>query len=99
MQRIVSDTNGILDQCLLHVEVEAAQVVALPARLLDLDGNEPGSFDGHPPPGTPNPDLFDYQQNERLTAESRELFAFGKRHSSKNAISAGSRESFSMMER
>ena len=87
MQQIVTDTNGILDQCLLHVEVEAAQVVVLPARLLDLDGNEPGSFGGHPPPGTPNPDLFDYQQNERLTAESRELFAFGKQHSSKNAIS------------
>ncbi len=86
MQRIVTDTNGILDQCLVHVEVEAAQVVALPARLLDLDGNEPGSFGGHPPPGTPNPDLFDYQQNERLTAESRELFRFGKQHSSKNSI-------------
>lgn len=86
MRRIVNDTNSILVQCSMHVEVEAAQVVALPARLLDLDGNAPGSFGGHPPPGTPNPDLFDYQQNERLTAESLELFRFGKEHSSKNSI-------------
>ena len=86
MRRIVNDTNSILVQCAMHVEVETAQVVALPARLLDLDGNAPNSFGGHPPPGTPNPDLFDYQQNERLTAESLELFRFGKEHSSKNSI-------------
>lgn len=87
MQRIAFETNAILDQCLMHVEVEAAQVVVLPARLLELDGNAPGSFGGHPPPGTPNPDLFDYQQNERLTSESLELFRYGKTHSAKNAIS------------
>lgn len=49
-------TNGILVQCDTLAEVEAAQVVALPARLLDLDGNAPGSFGGHPPPGTQDPD-------------------------------------------
>ncbi len=87
-RKIVVDTNDIFVQCDMHLEVEAAQVVALPARLLDLQGNEEGSFGGHPPPGTPDPDLFDYQQNERLTAESRELFAYGKLHTSKNAISA-----------
>jgi len=87
-RKLVVDTNEILVQCGMHVEVEAAQVVALPARLLDLQGNEAGSFGGHPPPGTSDPDLFDYQQDERLTAESRELFEYGKRHTSKNAISA-----------
>lgn len=88
MKTIVEATNPILAQCNMHVELEAAQVVALPARLLDITGNEKGSFGGHPPEGTPNPDLFDYEQNERLTDESLELFQFGKMHSSKNAISA-----------
>ncbi len=84
---LVRDTNTIFAQCQMHLEVEAVQVIALPARLLDLQGNEPGSFGGHPPPGTPDPDRFDYDQNERLTAESRELFGYGKQVSSKNAIS------------
>lgn len=85
---IVTSTNTILAQCQMHVEIEAAQVVAIPARLLDITGNEEGSFGGHPPVGTPNPDLFDYNQNERLTAESLELFKYGKQHSSPNTISA-----------
>ncbi len=85
---IVTSTNAILAQCQMHVELETAQVVAIPGRLLDHQGNEEGSFGGHPPEGTPNPDLFDYQQNERLTAESMELFQYGKRHSSPNTISA-----------
>lgn len=88
MAQIVNWTDPILAQCGMHVEVEVAQVVALPARLLDIMGNEAGSFGGHPPKGTPNPDLFDYDQNERLTAESLELFQYGKLHSSKNAIAA-----------
>lgn len=88
MLQIVTNTDAILAQCDMHVEVEVAQVVALPARLLDIQGNEEGSFGGHPPEGTPNPDLFDYEQNERLTAESRELFEYGKAHTSKNAIDA-----------
>lgn len=88
MRQIVANTDAILAQCTMHVEVEVAQVIALPARLLDIQGNEEGSFGGHPPPGTPDPDLFDYEQNERLTAESRELFEYGKAHSSKNTIDA-----------
>lgn len=84
---LIRDTNTIFAQCNMHLEVEAVQVISLPARLLELQGNEEGSFGGHPPPGTPNPDLFDYEQNERLTAESVELFRYGKQFSSKNAIS------------
>lgn len=84
---LVRDTNAIFAQCNMHLEVEAVQVIALPARLLELQGNEEGSFGGHPPPGTENPDLFDYQQNERLTADAMELFRYGKQFSSKNAIS------------
>lgn len=90
---VVKATNTIFAPCQLHLEVEAVHVVALPSRLLtDLQGNESTSFGGHPPPGTPNPDLFDYQQNERLTAESLELFRYGKRFSSNNAISVFSVE-------
>lgn len=85
---LIRDTNTIFAQCGMHLEVEAVQVIALPSRLLvGLQANESTSFGGHPPPGTPNPDLFDYQQNERLTAESVELFGYGKQFSSKNAIS------------
>lgn len=88
MREIVYYTDMILAQCNMHVEVEAAQVIVLPARLLDIQGNEEGSFGGHPPEGTPNPDLFDYDQNERLTAESLELFRHGKGYTSKNTIDA-----------
>lgn len=84
---LIRDTNTIFAQCQMHLEVEAVQVISLPARLLQLKANEEGSFGGHPPPGTPNPDLFDYNQHERLTAESLELFTYGKQFSSKNAIS------------
>ena len=84
---LLENTSAVFGQCNMHLELEAMQVIALPARLLDLQGNEEGSFGGHPPEGTPNPDLFDYEQNERLTAESLELFRYGKQHSSKNAIS------------
>ncbi len=90
---LVRDTNTIFAQCQMHLEVEAVQVISLPARLLELKANEEGSFGGHPPPGTPNPDLFDYEQNERLTAESVELFGYGKQFSSDNAISVFTVES------
>ncbi|MGE0396516.1 MAG: hypothetical protein AB7T06_07360 [Kofleriaceae bacterium] len=85
---LIRGTNTIFAQCGMHLEVEAVQVIALPSRLLvGLQANEPTSFGGHPPAGTPHPDLFDYEQHERLTAESMELFRYGKQFSSKNAIS------------
>ncbi len=91
---LIRDTNTIFAQCGMHLEVEAVQVIALPSRLLvGLEANESTSFGGHPPPGTPNPDLFDYEQNERLTAESVELFSYGKQFSSQNAISVFAVES------
>lgn len=37
--------------------------------------------------GDSEPDLFDYQLNQRLTAESVELFSYGKQFSSKNVSS------------
>lgn len=81
-------TNEILAQCAIHLDIEAVQVVALPARLLDIQGNAEGSWGGHPPPGTENEDLFNYEQNEALTEETRELFGYGKEHTSDNAIAA-----------
>lgn len=84
---VVRDTNTIFAQCNMHLEVETVQVISLPARLLEFDANDPQSFGGHPPPGTENPDLFDYNQNERLTPDARELFSYGKQVSSPNAIS------------
>lgn len=84
---ILEGTSTVFGQCNMHLDIEAVQVIAVPARLLDFQGNEEGSFGGHPPAGTPNPDLFDYNQNERLTEDARELFGYGKQHSSKNAIS------------
>jgi hypothetical protein len=59
-----------------------------PGGLAECHGLLSTSVRGHPPLGTPNPDLFDYEQNERLTAESLELFTYGKQHSSPNTISA-----------
>lgn len=88
LRQIVGNATAILSQCAMHVEVETAQVVALPQRLLNIEGNRVGSFGGHPPEGTENPDRFSYDQNERLTAETRELFAYGKSHSSRNTIDA-----------
>lgn len=88
LDALIASTDGILAQCAIHLVVESAQVVVVPEDLLDFQGNEPGSYGGHPPAGTPDPELFNYQQNERLTADARELFAYGKLHSSANAIAA-----------
>lgn len=62
---LVGGANAILAQCQMHLNLEAAQVIALPERLLRLPGNQAGSWGGHPPPGTENPELFNYEQNER----------------------------------
>ncbi len=87
IRQFVLAADQILAQCSVHTQIEVAQVVSVPARLLDIQGNTEGSWGGHPPPGTPNPELFNYQQNERLTDETRELFTYGKVHASRNAIS------------
>lgn len=85
---IVEATDAILVQCNLHLEVETASVITLPESLLDIQGNEPGSFGGHPPAGTENVELFNYEQNETLTAEVRKVFEFAKSFTTRNAISA-----------
>ena len=72
INEVLAATDSILAQCELTLAVETAQVVVLPSDLLDFQGNEPGSFGGHPPPGTPNPRLFNYNQDERLTSDARE---------------------------
>lgn len=85
-RRLVEDTNGILAQCRLHLAVEAVQVIAVPPHLDTVQGNERGSWGGHPPDSVGDPDRFTYDQNEWLTSETRELFGYGKRYTSKNAI-------------
>lgn len=79
--------GGILAQCGLYLRIEAAQLIVLPNRLVRFQANDESSFGGHPPPGTENPELFTYRQDERLTDDARELFAYGKRHTSPNTIS------------
>lgn len=79
--------DGILAQCDLYLRVEAAQLIALPNRLVRFQANDESSFGGHPPPGTENRELFTYQQDDRLTDDARELFAYAKRHTSPNTIS------------
>ncbi|GEM_PF-5042034 len=88
VEAMVQDADDVLRQCSLHLEIEAAQVLGLPLELMDIEGNNEGSFGGHPPEGTPDPERFNYDQGERLTASTRELFAYGKRFTDPNAISA-----------
>ncbi|MGH7480520.1 MAG: hypothetical protein ACRELV_00065 [Longimicrobiales bacterium] len=78
----------VFAQCALHVRLERAGVVGLPQRLLSIQGNERGSWGGHPPPGVDDSLRFVYDERERLTAETRELFTFGKRHSARSTIAA-----------
>lgn len=85
-RRLVEDANRILAQCELHLVMESVQVVAVPGYLGTVQGNERGSFGGHPPADVGDPDLFTYHENARLTKETRELFSYGKRYTSKNAI-------------
>ena len=86
LRELVEGADSILAQCDLYLGVEAAQLIALPNRLLRFQANDESSFGGHPPPGTENPALFTYRQNERLTDDARELFAYGKSHTSPNTI-------------
>ncbi len=86
VRRLIVGANAILAQCSMHVAVETTQVLAVPDRLLRIQGNQVGSWGGHPPPGTDNPELFNYEQNERLTDDTRELFGYGKQHTSPNSI-------------
>ncbi len=80
--------RDIFATCGLHVRLERAAVIALPERLLLIQANERGSWGGHPPPGVQDSLLYAYEQNERLTKATRELFAFGSRHRSPNTIAA-----------
>lgn len=86
IRRLIQDANAILRQCNIHLALETAQVIALPDRLLQIQGNDEGSWGGHPPPGIEDPELFNYQQNERLTEETRDLFGYGKQYTSPNTI-------------
>lgn len=85
---VVTTANEVLAPCGLHLRVEAIQAVTLPPALMSVAGNHRGSWGGHPPPEAGDPDRFMYAQNERLTDESRTLFAYGKRHTGRNTISA-----------
>lgn len=83
---IVRRLAEVLRQCGLSTIIETAQVIAVPADLLRLQGNNPGSFGGHPPPDADDPRVFNYEENERLTDEVRTLFAYGKQHTAPNTI-------------
>lgn len=47
--QLIQDTNEILEQCDLHLAMEVAQVIDLPAHLHTVQGNEVGSWGGHRP--------------------------------------------------
>ncbi len=86
LRESIEGADRILAQCDLYLRAEAAQIIVLPNRLVRFQANDESSFGGHPPSGTENPALFTYRQNERLTDDARELFAYGKRHTSPNTI-------------
>ena len=86
LRELIEGADRILAQCDLSLRAEAAQIIVLPNRLVRFQANDESSFGGHPPPGTENPELFTYRRNERLTDDARELFAYGKRHTSPNTI-------------
>jgi hypothetical protein len=86
LRELVEGADSILAPCDLYIAVEAAQLIALPNRLLRFQANDASSFGGHPPPGTADPELFTYRQDERLTEDARELFAYAKRDTSPNTI-------------
>ena len=86
LDEIVRHAQQVFGQCGISLSVEAASVIQLPERLRDVLGNRPGSWGGHPPPGTPDPALFNYRQDERLTEDTRELFGFAKRSTTPNSI-------------
>ena len=86
LRTLLAESNSVLESCDMHLALETIQVVALPDRLLDMQGNARGSSGGHPPAGTANPELFSYKENERLTGEARELFGYGKQYTKPNTI-------------
>ncbi len=88
MTKLVADTDSILAQCKIYLDVEVANVISLPEALMDIKGNEPGSFGGHPPADVTDPELFNYEQNATLTDETRKLFEYAKGFTSKNSIAA-----------
>ena len=87
INKAVNGVNQIFSQCDVAVFVEKVQVIGLPDHLLDIQGNEVGSWGGHPPAGIVDVDSFNYAQEYRLTEDTRELFGYGKQHVSPNAIS------------
>lgn len=74
IESAVAGASEILSVCGLHLTVVDAGVVSVPSRLGMVAGNERGSWGGHPPDSVGDPDAFMYAQDERLTAEARELF-------------------------
>ena len=87
-QRLLGEAGEILGQCGLGLSLEVLQVIRVPGHLLEVQGNHRGSWGGHPPDTVQHADRFMYDQDERLTAEARELFDWGKQHTSPNAIAA-----------
>ncbi len=88
------DATEILAQCGLALLVETAQVIVLPSDLFRFQGNERGSRGGHPPPEIAEPERFNYEQNEALTDEARQLFSYGKAYTARNTIAVFTVERF-----
>lgn len=86
-KHVVRAVNHQFAPCDLSISLELVQVISVPDSLRSIQGNKPGSWGGHPPPGSGDPDRFMYDQNERLTSEALTLFGYGKRHSARNSIS------------
>ena len=74
----LEEAGGILAACGIHLQVQAAEVAAVPEELLAVEGNAPGSWGGAAPPGEADADLFNYQQEDRLSEEPRALLPHGR---------------------
>ena len=83
---LVADAAEVLAPCGLVPTAETARVIVLPADLFRFQGNERGSFGGHPPLGEAEPERFNYERNETLTDEARLLFSYGKSDTAPNTI-------------
>ena len=81
-----ADAAEVLAPCGLVPTAETARVIVLPADLFRFQGNERGSFGGHPPLGEAEPERFNYERNETLTDEARLLFSYGKSDTAPNTI-------------
>ena len=85
LARIVQTTDDALAPCGVGLDLDRAEVLAVPARLLTIDGNAPDAWGGLAPPGV-DADAFNYARGDRLPALVRELFDRARDGASRSAI-------------